>query len=103
MVSMDRARRAVAAFTFCSILACSGLGFCWKQFAPRAHDCCEDSGTAPAKSCASAGTQVSAVNLALPIETVLPAGGFATVALEPVAGAFAVVPPLKSPPLVLRI
>jgi len=102
MVPMDRARRGGAAFTLCSILACSGLGFCWKQFAPQAHDCCEDNAMAPAKSCASASTQAPAVGLSLPHETVLPSSTFAPVALEPMAGAFAV-PPLKSPPLVLRI
>lgn len=103
MRAMHRVRAALAAFTFCSILACSGLGFCWKQFAPRAHDCCEDSGMAPAKACASVGTQAPPPSLALPLETALPAVRFAPVVLESVGGAFVGVLPAKSPPLVLRI
>src|SRR5262245_56298820 len=103
MAWMDRVRRAVAAVTFCSILVCSGLGFCWKQFAPKAHDCCEDGAVAPAKACASVGAQTTAISLAPPMETALPDSHFATVAFEPVAAPSAEVRPGTSPPLVLRV
>jgi hypothetical protein len=98
-------RPAAAAIVLSAILACSGLGTCWKQFARSAHDCCEnESAMAPAKTCASAVAQTVAVDLVAP--SAIGWTVFSTAAVEsaePSAAAFAPAFPVKSPPLVLRI
>jgi len=96
--------RAVAGLALVSLLACSGLGLCWKQFASRGHDCCEPETASPAKPCASAVEQGTPLKVLPPAVTVLPVGeASVAAATESMPFAFALVLAPKAPPLILRI
>jgi hypothetical protein len=48
--------RLAASAALIAILACSGLGLCWRQITCEAHDCCADKGvlkTSSEKACSS--------------------------------------------------
>jgi hypothetical protein len=100
--------RLAAAVAMTAILACSGMGLCWRLVQPNAHDCCSGASHAaisvPATPCTSAATAVDAVKLVPP--QVAPALFVSTMprpfalAFPPRAGAS---PLLVKPPLVLRI
>ena len=99
-------RGIVASLVLVSVLACSGLGSCWKQFvvATAMHDCCDrEPAAAPANACAAIGTHVKAASLEQPEEASDPFRWIESPLL--VAERVSVSPPLpaKSPPLVLRI
>jgi hypothetical protein len=98
-------RQLAATIALTTILACSGLGLCWREFSG-GHDCCVDDATisAPAQSCASDATAVSAKLLPPPVDSVslvpqLPG----PVTAAPALRAFGSSIPAKAPPLVLRI
>lgn len=101
---MGWVRRSLAVFALGSILACSGLGLCWKQFVPRAHDCCERETAADARPCSSSVVKATAVDLVMPAEAppFLPTERF-TAARDPHRTATDVPRAALSPPLVLRI
>ena len=98
--------RVAAASALIALLACSGLGVCWRQFARDSHDCCTDRGamTERARPCAAAVASETVVKVAPPADTV-------TTTDDPSLGlvaSIASVVPLpaflpKSPPLVLRV
>jgi hypothetical protein len=98
------ARSVVASFLLTAVLACSGLGSCWRQFVVAAtHDCCDrEPAAAPANACASVGAHVKAVSLEQPEEAAVPfrSIGFSFQVVEQVS--FSPLP-AKSPPLILRI
>jgi hypothetical protein len=96
--------RLAAAFTLTAVLACSGLGVCWKQFARMTHHCCPGGGEdkAQIKPCASVVAHEAAVVMPPPPVATLPATlELAGVADIPVA--FHPLVPAKGPPLVLRV
>ena len=96
--------RLAAAFTLTALLACSGLGVCWKQFARMTHHCCPggDTKTAQIKPCASVVAHEAAVVMPPPAVAMLlvpvESSGLDEVplAMDPLARA-------KGPPLILRI
>lgn len=98
-------RRLAASATLAALLACSGLGVCWRQFAGARHHCCaggEDTAPSRFKPCASAVAKQSSPEVLLPSVAVLP------VQLDPARPAacpLAARPilPVKSSPLILRI
>jgi len=100
------AYRLAAAVALIGILACSGLGVCWRQFASAAHHCCtgDDGGKAPeVRPCASVVAHEAAAKIVPPAVAQLPAAldpAFQTTMALPGAGALA---PTTSPPLILRI
>jgi hypothetical protein len=100
------ASRLAAGLTLTTLLACSGLGVCWRQLARDAHDCCaKDTIASPAKPCASAVASEAIVELVPPAVTVAP---FVLTAPTLEASLVARVAPFaaasaKSPPLVLRV
>jgi hypothetical protein len=100
-------RHIAATLALGSILACSGLGLCWRQFVRSPHDCCaKESPTAPVKSCASpAEWRTAAVKIVPPSSVPVPAVMAEWMPTStPVHGAsFAPSFPVKSPPLVLRL
>jgi hypothetical protein len=94
-----------AALVLTAILACSGLGLCWREFTS-GHDCCVDDSTlsAPAKACASDATAVAVTLMPPPAGAVSvvpdrPSLATAATALPASASCFA----LTAPPLILRI
>jgi hypothetical protein len=96
--------RVAAAFTLMALLACSGLGVCWKQFARMTHHCCPGGGseTDQVKPCASVVAHEAAVVMPPPAVATLPV----TLAPSHLADVpLAVDPnaPAKGPPLILRI
>jgi hypothetical protein len=99
--------RAAAVIALTAILACSGLGLCWRVFDVAAHDCCEDADslTASAQPCASAATGTSPATPTFPEPSLGPAATITPrhIVVEAVHGAFGSSFPVKSPPLVLRI
>jgi hypothetical protein len=106
MTGMRRVFRHVAAvLALGSILACSGLGLCWRQFVRSAHDCCaSESPTAPARPCASPGGQTTVAKVVPPALAVMPILiDLAPTSQAATGSAFAPSFPAKSPPLVLRI
>lgn len=98
--------RVAAASALVAILACSGLGVCWRQLARHAHDCCTDSGgmTERARPCAAAVASETIVKVAPPADTPM---AIEDPLLAHVAGTASVAPTSafrpKSPPLVLRV
>jgi hypothetical protein len=100
------AYRLAAAVAFIGILACSGLGICWRQFASAAHHCCtgDDGSTATqVRPCASVVAHEAAVKIVPPAVAQLPATldpESLTTMAAPGAGPLA---PTKSPPPILRI
>jgi hypothetical protein len=97
------ARGAAAACLLASILTCSALGSCWRQFVQAADDCCDrESAGASGNACASVAAHVDAVSVAAPFCAAL---SFATMpaALASRAAGWTAILPAKSPPLVLRI
>ena len=99
-----RIRRAAAASALGSLLLCSGLGFCWRQFVPPAHDCCErQSAAAPARTCGSVGEHMAPVTLPAPsqADAALASADIAAATERPVL--LTAAPAANSPPLVLRI
>jgi hypothetical protein len=101
------AKATGATITLLSVLACSGLGFCWEQFASRpGHGCCEeekDAGDAGKRPCASPAADVFAAKLAPPIVDAVNVASPAVLQAPPCFMAFASSFPVKAPPLVLRI
>jgi hypothetical protein len=98
--------RLAAAFTLVALVACSGLGVCWKQFARAKHHCCpggdSDTTRTSLKPCASVVSHEAAVVVPPPPVATLP------VTLEPAGladgwSAAGPIVPGKSPPLVLRV
>lgn len=100
-----RLRGVTARLALLAIVACSSLGICWKELAPRGHDCCERQGSrdAPAPGCASPTLHASAVPLALPVAVVVSVPGLEPVLAPPVLRAVRSAPGTKAPPLILRI
>jgi hypothetical protein len=96
-------RRSLAVFALGSILACSGLGLCWKQFVPRAHDCCERETAADARPCSSSVVKTTAVEVVMPAEALPFLATERFTALVPHRTAIAEPRAAQSPPLVLRI
>jgi hypothetical protein len=98
-------RRLAAGLALISLLACSGLGLCWRQLATRAHACCADQGaavTTPAGPCASAVAKATPPTLAPPAVRPAPA---IDAPLTRTAASFLSSPSrhVHVPPLVLRI
>ena len=96
--------RLPAVLTLTALLACSGLGVCWKQFASVKHHCCAggDTKTTQVKPCASLVNHEASVVMPAPQAATLPV----TVDPSPLADAPPIVDPLfpaKGPPLILRI
>jgi hypothetical protein len=100
--------RIAASVALTAILACSGLGLCWRQFGSAgAHDCCaadETQFATPAKPCAAPGAAVTVVKVA----PALPATGRIGTpeGVESASASRAFAPPafkMKSAPVVLRI
>ena len=98
--------RLAAASALVAILACSGLGVCWRQLARDSHDCCTDRGalTENAKPCAAAVASETVVKVVPPAGTVMTFPGPVPAWI---AGTASIVPrPAflpESPPLVLRV
>lgn len=100
--------RIAACVALTAILACSGLGLCWRQFgSAAAHDCCAADETqiaTPAKPCAAPGAVVTVVKIAPALPAMGRIGAPEGVEFASASRAFA--PPLfktRSAPLVLRI
>jgi hypothetical protein len=100
--------RLSAGAALIAILACSGLGLCWRQIARDAHDCCASEGvvaTSSSKACGSIVASEAAVKVLPPAvrptpiahELLLPFPG------APRAQGLAPIVPPKAAPLVLRI
>lgn len=104
MMDVRSVRRALAASALASVLACSGLGLCWTQLMPRAHDCCERESASTSRPCSSAAVKAPAVDLLLPVApSSFPAVERPFAALGARLAAPAPVRIAASPPLVLRI
>jgi hypothetical protein len=87
---------------FVPLLACSALGICWKELAPRAHDCCKSETPTPTKGCAALTVTVQPESVPAPAVMAappLPAPSLQVLIGPRFAPAFAA----KAPPLVLRI
>jgi hypothetical protein len=95
-------RRWVAVLSLASIFTCSGLGLCWKEFVPRAHDCCQrESAKAPAKACASEAQRLIVASVVAPS---IPAAVLTPVLrVETAPRQTAAFFPVQPPELVLRI
>jgi hypothetical protein len=96
--------RLAAAVTLTAVLACSGLGVCWKQFARMTHHCCPGGGSdaGQIKPCASVAAHEMAVVMPPPPVATLP------VSLDPAfladaPHAIEAIISGKGPPLILRI
>jgi hypothetical protein len=96
--------RLSVAVTLTALLACSGLGVCWKQFARMTHHCCPGGGSddSQVKPCASVVAHEAAVLMPPPV--------VATSGILRASSALADVPvdsgphfAAKGPPLILRI
>jgi hypothetical protein len=101
------ASRLAAALTLAALLACSGLGVCWRQLAHDAHDCCakDDAIATPSKPCASAVASEATLKLVPPaVAVALFVFTAPTLEASPAARvAPSAVSSTKSPPLVLRV
>jgi len=100
--------RIAACVALTAILACSGLGLCWRQFGSgEAHDCCAADETqiaTPAKPCAASATAVTVVKIAPALSATSRIGPAEAFEFASAFRPFA--PPLfktRSAPLVLRI
>jgi hypothetical protein len=95
-------RRGAAVLALGAILACSGLGVCWQQFAARTHDCCQrESETAPARACGSDAERHLTASVAAPTAVVVPLAVALPAPAERPQAAAAV--PIRTPQPVLRI
>ena len=100
--------RVAALFALTAILACSGLGVCWRQAVSNGHDCCRSSDaalSAPAAPCASSAESVTVAKVVSPLYGAprVFADRFGAPAHSTPAAAFASSYGVIPPPLVLRI
>jgi hypothetical protein len=102
------ASRLAAGVALVALLACSGLGLCWRQIARDAHDCCENSSSAiatPTRACASVVASEASVKVIPPAVRTVPVSFDLLVAMRStrVVEVSAPTLPPKAAPLVLRI
>ncbi len=96
--------RVAASLALTALLACSGMGLCWRFAERGGHECCAETDTvgAPSKTCDSPAVGAEIAKLTPPQVALLVARLSRFVAMEPAreAGGRSYVP---EPPLVLRI
>jgi hypothetical protein len=99
------ARRLVGGWVLTTILACSGMGLCWRQVAAGSHACCaEDRAmTALTKPCASPAAFETAPRILAPPAAAPAVAPRVAVAHDLPAAPALAVRSAKPPPAVLRI
>jgi hypothetical protein len=103
------ASRLAAASALVAVLACSGLGLCWRQIARDGHDCCSNDGVAAtstsSKACASVVAAEASAKVLAPAMQPMTVTHHLLLSFRgaPLPEGFAPRLPPKAAPLVLRL